>query len=278
MDSKRQSSDLFFAIIGFIVIYSLTKSVFFAGALGALFIFVGRGIVAQLSGIGPYEDDKLNYTHEILALVSVILTKDKKILKSELNYVKRFLNHNFSENEAKEYLLKFREYTQKNLSIEKICVKLNYALDSSEKRQILHLIIGAAVADRELTQAELFDIYKIGKGLQLNKITVDSLLSMHSFNFTGEQQGGQQYQRQSGQQQYRRRTSSATSLSQAYSILEITPQATEQEIKKAYRKLAIIYHPDKVMNMGESHQKSAKEKFQKIQAAYEQVKAARGMN
>lgn len=261
-------------IIAFVAGFLFTGS-FFPALLFGIFIAILFSF-SSFSTTGS-SDDKLNYTHEILALVSIILTKDKKVLKSELNYVKRFLNHNFSENEARGYLLKFREYTQKNLSIEKICVKLNYALDNSEKRQILHLIIGAAVADRELTQAELIDVYKIGRGLQLNKITVDSLLSMHSFNYTGQQQGGQQYQRQSDQQQYRRRNSSATSLSQAYSILEITPQATEQEIKKAYRKLAIIYHPDKVMNMGESYQKSAKEKFQKIQAAYEQVKTARGI-
>lgn len=218
-------------------------------------------------------NDKLNYTLEILGLVSVILTKDKKILKSELNFVKRFLNHNFSEDEARAYLLKFKEYTEKNLSIEKICVKLNLALDTSEKRQILHLVIGAAVADRELTEAELIDVYKIGHGLRLNKITVDSLLSMHSFNYTGQQQ----YQQQSNQQ-YRRKTSSQTSMAQAYSILEITAQATEAEIKKAYRKLVVIYHPDKVMNMGKNYQENAKEKFQKIQAAYEQIKLVRGIN
>ncbi|MFK8044848.1 MAG: DnaJ domain-containing protein [Crocinitomicaceae bacterium] len=261
--------------ITFVIALIMWKSV-----VGALFMSFFAILIYNTYALNAAQknNDKLNYTHEILALLSVILTKDKKILKSELNFVKRFLNHNFSEAEAKKYLLKFKDYTEKDLSISKICVKLNDALDSSEKRQILHLIIGAAVADRELTEGELVDVYKIGQGLRLNRITVDSLLSMHSFHYSGQQQNGrEQYERRSNQQQYRRRSSSTTSLSQAYKILEITPEASEAQIKKAYRKLAVIYHPDKVMNMGENYQQSAKEKFQKIQAAYEQIKTARSI-
>lgn len=49
-----------------------------------------------------------------------------------------------------------------------------------------------------------------------------------------------------------------------YQILEISKNATQEEIKKAYRKLAIKYHPDK--NPGD---KSAEEKFKEISKAYE---------
>lgn len=246
----------------------------FAGGL-AFFLFRKQ---ASGNSFGGQRDDKLDYILEILALVSVILTNDKKILNSELNYVKRFLSQNFSDEEAKSYLLKFREYTKKDFSVEKICVRLNQSLDNSEKRQILHLIIGAAVADRELTESELKTIYTIGHKMRIGPLTVKSLLSMHTFSYSGGR--SQQYERQNnGQRQYRQSNrSSAPSLSHAYRVLEITPQATETEIKKAYRKLAIIYHPDKVASMGESYQNSAKEKFQKIQTAYEQVKTARGIN
>ncbi|MFK8039293.1 MAG: DnaJ domain-containing protein [Crocinitomicaceae bacterium] len=275
MKSKSKLSGFSVFGIGFLVGLFLSRNIGGGLTLG----FVALMIFANFYGSKRNKiNDKLDFTHEILALLSVILTHDKKILKSELNYVKRFLNHNFSEDEARAYLLKFREYTEKDLAVDKICVKLNQALGNAGKRQILHLIIGAAVADRELTEGELIAVYKIGDGLRLGKITVESLLSMHSFHYSGPQQNGrQQYQRQSNQQQYRRRSSPSSNLSQAYKILEITPQATEKEIKKAYRKLVVIYHPDKVANMGESYQKSAKEKFQKIQSAYEQIKAARGI-
>ena len=64
----------------------------------------------------------------------------------------------------------------------------------------------------------------------------------------------------------------------AYQILEITSSANEDEIKKAYRKMAIKYHPDKVSVLGEEFQKAAKEKFQKVQEAYETIKKEKGIN
>lgn len=63
-----------------------------------------------------------------------------------------------------------------------------------------------------------------------------------------------------------------------YHVLGIEPTATEEEIKKAYRQMAVRYHPDKVAHMGEEYQKGAKEKFQKVQDAYENIKKERGIN
>ena len=61
----------------------------------------------------------------------------------------------------------------------------------------------------------------------------------------------------------------------AYRILEIEPRVTDDEVKKAYRKMAMKYHPDKVSYLGEDFQNSAKEKFQKVNEAYETIKKER---
>ena len=63
-----------------------------------------------------------------------------------------------------------------------------------------------------------------------------------------------------------------------YEILGVGKSASDDEIKKAFRKLAVKYHPDKVSQMGEDVQKAAKEKFQKLNAAYETIKKQRGIN
>jgi DnaJ like chaperone protein len=60
-------------------------------------------------------------------------------------------------------------------------------------------------------------------------------------------------------------------------VLGIEPSASDDEVKKAYRQMAVRYHPDKVAHMGEEYQKGAKEKFQKVQEAYENIKKARGI-
>ena len=62
-----------------------------------------------------------------------------------------------------------------------------------------------------------------------------------------------------------------------YKVLGVESTSTDEEVKKAYRKMAIKFHPDKVAQMGEEYQKGAKEKFQKIQDSYEAVKKRRGM-
>ena len=57
-----------------------------------------------------------------------------------------------------------------------------------------------------------------------------------------------------------------------YEVLGVSKNATDEELKKAYRKLAIKYHPDKVANLGEDAQQAANAKFQEINNAYEKIK------
>jgi DnaJ like chaperone protein len=59
--------------------------------------------------------------------------------------------------------------------------------------------------------------------------------------------------------------------------LEIDSSATDDEVKKAYRKQAMKHHPDKVSHLGEEIRKAAEEKFQKLNEAYERIKSARGI-
>ena len=66
-------------------------------------------------------------------------------------------------------------------------------------------------------------------------------------------------------------------LEEAYKVLELTPEATDEEIKKAYRKLALKHHPDKVATLGEDVKKAAEEKFRQINNAKEMIFKARGI-
>ena len=62
-----------------------------------------------------------------------------------------------------------------------------------------------------------------------------------------------------------------------YKVLGVSPDASDEEVKKAYRRMAMKYHPDKVEGMGEAVRRSATEKFQAINEAYEEIRRQRGL-
>jgi DnaJ like chaperone protein len=71
---------------------------------------------------------------------------------------------------------------------------------------------------------------------------------------------------------------SSTASSRAYAILGLTESATETEIKKAYRRLILEYHPDTVAQKGGPEFKEyATKKFVEIQQAYEEICKQRGI-
>lgn len=67
------------------------------------------------------------------------------------------------------------------------------------------------------------------------------------------------------------------SAASAYTILEVDPKASDEEVKKAYRRAAMKHHPDRVAHLGEEFQKAASEKFKNVQDAWDRVSKERGI-
>ncbi|MBQ9312291.1 MAG: TerB family tellurite resistance protein [Bacteroidales bacterium] len=182
----------------------------------------------------------------LLILFAEVMKSDGRILKSELNYVKQWLVQNFGENEAQKQVLLLRELLNQNTDIQNACERITTFLSYPNRLQLLHCLFQIALADGECSKTEINAIERISNYLRLSSADYKTILNMY-FKDTDS----------------------------AYAILQVDKSASEEEIKKAYKKLCIKYHPDKVAHLGEEIQKSANEKFQKINEAYEIIKKER---
>ena len=175
----------------------------------------------------------------IIVLLACVIKADGRILKSEISYVKPFLLRTFGDEGAKQALQLLKQLLQQY--IDPVAVRL----------ELVHLLLQVAQADGEMVEAELQTIQTIATHMGISSADYQSLLSLYP-----HQQRDANW---------------------AYTALEIQPTATDDEVKKAYRRMAMKYHPDKVANAGENIRQQATDKFRAINDAYEHIKTQRGI-
>ncbi len=235
------------------------------GPLGAVLGFVfGSMFDGMQSGTYEYKGDGQPYGRgatgttrtrpgdfiaSMVVLSAAVMKADGKVLKSELDYVKRFFTQQFGEKLAIENMLVLREVLKQDVNVQQVSQQIRSFMDHASRLQLVHYLFGISSADGHVHTKEVDEIRRISNFLGIRTPDFESIKAMF----------------------YKDVYSS-------YKILETTPDASDDEMKKAYRKMATKYHPDKVSHLGEEFQKAAKEKFQKVQAAYEQIKKERGMN
>ena len=192
---------------------------------------------------------KNDFATALLVLSATVMKSDGSPLKSELDYVKQFFQKQFSPDFAQQQMLAFRDILKKNFNIQQVCELIKKAQPSQQRSVLIQYLFGIAQADGHVSDAEVRAINQISILLGISSYEFDQLKAMF----------------------YK-------STSNAYQMLGIEKSATNDEVKKAYRKMAVKNHPDKFAQMGDEYQLAAKEKFQKIQDAYETIKKERGMN
>lgn len=190
-----------------------------------------------------------DFAVSLLVLCAAVMKADKHVLKSELEFVKQFFVRQFGTEHAKELILLLREILKQDYSLYDVCSQISRHLDYPSRLQLLHLLFGISQADGEVHEQEVLIINNIASSLGINAGDFDSIKAM----FVRDNHS-------------------------AYKILEVEHTATNEEIKKAYKQMALKHHPDKVHHLGEDFQKAAQEKFKTINQAYEQIKKERGIN
>jgi DnaJ like chaperone protein len=185
----------------------------------------------------------------LLVLVAAIMKADWKVVKSELDYVKQFFVRQFGQSSAREALLMLKDILKQDIPVKDVCNQIGKNMDYSSRLQLLHLLFNISGADGDINASEIEVIEKISAYLGITSSDYVSIRNM----FVPETDS-------------------------SYKILEIEPNETDEEIKKAYRRMAMKYHPDKVSHLGEEFRKTADEKFKKVNEAYEKIKKERNMN
>ena len=184
----------------------------------------------------------------LLILTAAVMKADGKVMKSELNFVKEYFTKNFGNDNLQNRLDILRQLLDKNIDVYQTCEKIRTSFPYATKLQLLHYLFGIAVADNDCTKAEKDLIERIANLIGLSQADYKSIEAMY-FQVTDS----------------------------AYVILQVERNATDEEVKRAYKRMCIKYHPDKVAHLGEEAQKAANEKFQEINNAYEQIKKERNL-
>lgn len=214
------------------------------------------------SNAQTYEEQRNSFLFSMLVLSSYIIKADGKIMHSEMEFVRQFLRQNFGEqavNQGQEILLKLFEVQKQQgeqefrKTIHQSCTEIKHYMDVSQRLQLLNYLVIIAKVDGYVSPEEIKALKEVARHLGLTAKDVDSMLNMES--------GAR----------------ADSNIEDAYKVLGIPPTATDDEVKAAYRKMALKHHPDRVATLGEDIRKAAEKKFQDINDAKERIFKARGL-
>ncbi len=185
----------------------------------------------------------------LLVLSSAVIKADGKTHPAELRTVQEFMRRNFGESAAQEAMSMLEQLGSQQVNIYSVGPQIAANMNYSQRLQLLNYLIQLATSDGDFSSSEKSVIEAIASTIGIRSTDAASAIAMY----------------------YRDADS-------AYSVLGISPSASDDEVKSAYRRMAMKNHPDKVATLGPDVQKAASEKFRKIQQAYETIKKQRGLS
>ena len=190
-----------------------------------------------------------DFVISVLVLFAKVMKADGKLLKSELDYVKDFLKQQFGLPKAKELMIVFRDILEQDYPLKDVCRQIQRSMDHPSRLELIHILYGLSASDGHVHAEEIRVIQTMANYLNINKKDYESIKAMFAKDDKAP-----------------------------FRVLEIPPDASDQEIKRAYRKMANKYHPDKVSHLGKEMQTSAEEKFKAVNNAYQQLKKDRNIS
>ena len=191
------------------------------------------------------------FISSLVSLLTSVAKADREIHPSEVTVIKDFFAQNFHytghDGRVIENLI--REAAGRKLDIRGLCEEMRKTISYPEQLMILRILYIIALSDRVFKESEQKRIQEIVDYMRI---------------------GGNDHD-------YIKKEFSIKDFDGFYSVLGITPDATDKEVKDAYREMVRKYHPDKVEHLGKDFVGVAKEKFQNIQQAYDKIAQERNL-
>lgn len=219
---------------------------------------------------GPYRNTgtQQDVNVALMVLIAAVMKADGQVRKSELDYVKRFLLANYGEERGKEMLKVLQQMVEQEIKIDQVCLQIKVNTDYSTRYHMVDFLFGIGGADGEFHQSELNMLRLIAQYLGISTSDYTSIHERHVGRSDSGYSSGSSHSGNSGRGGYRK---------DPYKVLGIDSSATDDDVKRAYRRMAMKYHPDRVAGMSEEMQRNAAEQMKEINEAYEVIKTSRGL-
>ena len=184
----------------------------------------------------------------LLVLFAAVMKADGVHKKSELEYIKRFFVNQIGISHTKNLMQIFKKILEQDIPLQEVCMQIKKQMDKPSRLQVIHVLFGLSQSDGDVHPEEVKVIHQISNLLGINPVEYKSIESMFKED-----------------------------LESAYKVLGVSRKSEDIEIKKAYRKMANKYHPDKIAHLGDDFKEIAQEKFKSVSDAYSKIKKERNI-
>lgn len=193
---------------------------------------------------------RAHFARHVCALFADVARADGEVVRDEVRVVREFFEQDlgFSARELELVRTSLKDALANPVDLDTALDECVEQLQPSERLLVLNALYELALADGELRRSERERIRLIAEGLEIPRGDVRAIAALHF----GDD-------------------------SQHYERLGLTPEATDDEVKTAFRRLASVHHPDRVAQLGAGAQELAARTFREIKDAYEEIRRARGM-
>ena len=208
---------------------------------------------------------------EALVQISYLVMKaDERIMRSELHTFRDFMLQNFGSKATEDALAIMQDLQYQKISSSKATQVINAQLNYSEKMHILQFLFRLAGSDGEIHAAEYTMLSQIAQEMQI--LQTDFI---HLKNIYDNLYNRRYYQQSNSNENQYSSVKRSQPLEKDYAVLGMKSTDSNEEIKAAYRRLAMANHPDKVRHLGETAHSEAEKRFSTINEAYNRIKKAR---